>query len=81
MVSARENVAGEKDAGKKGQKGELDGFGLRLGFAGDQNSNGKGNEEIGNGKESQKKDAAVNGDLKDEAHEGNNRTKFRKPDR
>src|SRR3981189_1320955 len=49
---ARENVAGEKDAGKKGQKGELDGFGLRLGFAGDENADGKRNKKVRNGKES-----------------------------
>jgi len=28
-----EDVAGEKDAGENGEKGELHGFGLRIGFA------------------------------------------------
>src|SRR5262249_32090662 len=34
----RENIAGKKDAGQDRQKGELHGFGLRVRFAGDENT-------------------------------------------
>jgi flavin reductase ActVB len=44
---AGENVAGKEDAGKKSQEGKLDGLGLGVGFAGDENANGKRNEKIG----------------------------------
>src|SRR6267154_3647039 len=78
---AREDVAGEEDTGEKGEKGKLDGFGLRVGFAGDENADGKRNEKIGERKEREKQNVAVNGNLKNEAHEGENQTQLGKTDR
>src|SRR6202171_6762311 len=78
---ARKDVAGEEDAGEKREKGELDGFGLGVGFAGDENADGKRNEKIGERKERENEKVAVNGNLKDEAHEGENQTPFGKTDR
>src|SRR5712692_10767206 len=78
---AREDVAGKEDAGEKGEEGELDGLGLGVGFAGDENADGKRNEKIGERKEREKQDVAMNGNLKDEAHEGENQAQFGKTDR
>src|SRR2546429_4755889 len=77
---ARKDVAGEKDAGEKGEEGELDGFGLRVGFAGDENADGKRNEKIGERKERKNQYVAVDGNLKDEAHEGENQAELGKTD-
>src|ERR1700730_1721258 len=77
---ARKDVTGEEDAGEKGEEGELDGLGLGVGFAGDENADGKRNEKIGERKEREKQNAAVNGNLKDKAHEGENQAQFGKTD-
>ena len=47
----RKDVAGEEDAGKEGEKGELNGFGLRVGLAGNENADGQRDEKIGKRKE------------------------------
>src|SRR5713226_9671636 len=78
---AREDVAGEEDAGEKGEEGQLDGLGLGVGFAGDENADGKRDEKIGQRKERKNQYVAVNGNLKDEAHESENQTEFGKTDR
>src|SRR5215469_4613379 len=44
---ARENIAGEKDAGKNREEGELHGFGLGIGFAGDEDAQRERHEDIG----------------------------------
>ena len=77
---AREDVPRKENAGEKGQEGELDGLGLGVGFAGDENADGKRNEKIGERKERENQDVAVNGNLKDEAHEGENQTELGKTD-
>src|SRR6267378_727755 len=78
---AWEDVAREEDAGEKGEEGELNGLGLGVGSAGDENADGKRNEKIGERKEPEKQNVAMNGNLKDEAHEGENQTQLGKTDR
>src|SRR5258708_1758993 len=78
---SREKVAGKEDSWEKGEEGELDGLGLGVGFAGDENADGKRNEKIGERKERENQYVAVNGNLKDEAHESENQTEFGKTDR
>src|SRR2546427_12306114 len=70
---ARKNVTGEEDAGEKGEKGKLDGFGLGVGFAGDEKAYVKRDEKIGERKERKNEHGAVKGKLKNEAHEGESR--------
>src|SRR5260370_15913252 len=77
---ARKDVEREENAGQEGEKGELDGVGLRVGCAGDENANGKRNEKIRKRKECENQYVAVNGNLKDEAHEGENQAEFGKTD-
>ena len=43
---ARENVPGKENAREKGEKSELNGFGLRIGFTGDENADGKRDEKV-----------------------------------
>src|SRR6266571_699305 len=77
---ARKDVTRKEDAGEKSEKGKLNGFGLRVGFAGNQNADGKRNEKIRKRKECENQHAAVDGNLKDEAHEGEDQAEFRKTD-
>lgn len=77
---AGENVAGEKDAGKNGQKSELHGFRLGICFAGDENSERECGEEIGQRKNREQQDAPVNGHAEDEAHEEKNETELEEAD-
>ena len=77
---AGKDVAGEKDAGKNGEKGELHGVSLRSGLAGNENAERERNEDVRQGEEGQKDDAAVNGDLEEEAHGGDDHEEFEKAD-
>jgi len=47
MVSSGENVTGKKDAGQNGQERQLHGFGLGVGFAGNQNAQRQRNKKVG----------------------------------
>src|SRR5262249_2907597 len=67
---ARENIAGEEDAGQDGEESELHGFLMGVGFAGDQDDYRERNEDVRQGQDGQQDDAAVNRHLKREAHEG-----------
>src|SRR5260370_35183101 len=58
----------------------MESLGLRVGFAGDENADRKRNEKIGQGKKRKSQNVAVNGNLKDEAHEGENQAEFGKTD-
>src|SRR5258708_20167670 len=78
---ARKDVARKENAGEKSEKGKLDGFGLRVGFAGNQNADGKRNEKIRQRKKRKNQNIAMNGNLKDEAHESENQPELRKTDR
>src|SRR5207244_6655332 len=71
----------EEDAREKGYEGECDGLGLGIGFAGDENADRKRNKKIGKREEGEKYNTAVNGNLKDKAHEGENQRQFGKTDR
>src|SRR5467141_1652814 len=77
---SRKDVAGEEDAGKEGEKGELNGFGLRVGLAGNENADGQLDEKIGKRKERKKQHVSVNRHLKDEAHEAENHAELEKTD-
>src|SRR6267142_1754282 len=77
---ARKNVTGEEDAGEKGEKSKLEGLGLGVGFAGDENAYGKRDEKIGERKERKNQYVAVNGNLKNEAHEGENQAELGETD-
>src|SRR6266850_585238 len=77
---ARENVAGKENAGEESEEGKLNGFRLRIGFTGDQDADGQRDEKVWQGEESEQEDIAVDGDLKDEAHEGDDRAEFGKAD-
>src|ERR1700751_3802697 len=77
---AREDVARKKDAGKNREKGELHGFGLGIGLAGNQDAEREGNKDIREGKEGENHPAAGNGYAEYETHEGKNHAKFEKAD-
>src|SRR6266446_6528041 len=77
---ARKDVAGEKDTGEKGEEGELNGLRLRIGFAGNENADGKRNKKIGQRKKRKNQNVAVDRNLKDEAHEGENQAELGKTD-
>src|SRR5258708_4455695 len=76
----RENIAREENTGKNGEESELHGFGLRIGFAGNQDAERQRNEDVRQGKQCQKNNAAVDGHAKDEAHEGENHAQLEKAD-
>src|SRR5215469_12547392 len=76
---AREDVTREKDAGEDGEEGKLHGFGLRVGLAGDEDAKREREEDIWERKDSEENHAAVDGYLKDEAHESENHEQFDKP--
>src|SRR6267142_2812895 len=76
----RENVSGKKDAGQNGQERQLHGFGLGVGFAGNQNAQRQRNKKVGKRKKRQQKHAAMNRDVEREAHEGQNHAQFKKAD-
>ena len=46
---ARKDVARKEDTGKKREESELDGLRLRIGFAGNEDADGKRNKKIGQG--------------------------------
>src|SRR6266481_2242001 len=77
---ARENVARKENAGEESEEGELNGFGLRIGFTGDQDADGQRDEKVRQREESEQEDIAVDGDLKDEAHEGDDGAELGKTD-
>src|SRR6266568_231306 len=78
---ARKDVTRKEDAGEKSEKGKLNGFGLGIGFARNEDADGKRNEKIRKRKECENQHAAVDGNLKDEAHERENQAELRKTDR
>src|SRR6266436_2079371 len=78
---ARKDVTRKENAGEKSKEGKLDGFGLGVGFARDEDADGKRNEKIRKRKECENQYAAVDGNLKDEAHEGENQAELGKTDR
>src|SRR2546427_8666623 len=75
-----EDVPRKEDARKEGEKGELNGFGLRVGLAGNENADGQRDEKIGKRKERKKQHVSVNRHLKDEAHEAENHAELEKTD-
>ena len=66
----RENVAGEKNARQDGEKGELHGFGLGVGLAGDQDAERERNEKIGQRKNGEDDDVAAEERREDVARAG-----------
>src|SRR6266481_5562911 len=78
---ARKDVTRKEDAGEKSKEGKLDGFGLGVGFARNEDADGKRNEKIRKRKECENQYAAVDGNLKDEAHEGENQAELGETDR
>src|SRR5258708_7089846 len=78
---ARKDVTRKEDAWEKSEKGKLNGFGLGIGFARNEDADGKRNEKIRKRKECENQHAAVDGNLKDEAHERENQAELRKTDR
>src|SRR3981081_3733626 len=76
----REDVAGKEDAGKKGEEGELYRFGLRISFAGNEDADGKRDEKIWQGEEPEQQYVAVDGNVKDKAHEGDDGAQLRESD-
>src|ERR1700730_687774 len=56
----RKDVAREKYARENGEKGELHGLSLRVGFAGNENAERQGDENIGQGKNCEEPNAAMN---------------------
>src|SRR5882762_10513941 len=77
---ARENVAGKENAREESEEGKLNGFRLGIGFTGDQDADGQRDEKVWQGEEYQQEDIAVDGNLKDKAHEGDDGAEFGKAD-
>ena len=63
------DVAGEKDRGQDGAHGELEGFSLGAGFGGDEEADSEYGEQEGQRHCEQNEDVAVDGHLKDDAHD------------
>src|SRR3982074_541406 len=77
---AGKNVARKENAGKKSEEGELNGFGLRVGFAGNENADGKSDEEVWQGKEPEQQHISVDRNLKHEAHKSDDGAQLCKSD-
>src|SRR5271165_2100691 len=67
---AREDIARKKDTWKNGEKGELHGLCLRIGFAGDQDAKRKRNKNVWQGKDGEKNHATVDRHAEDKTHKG-----------
>src|SRR4029077_16006727 len=76
----RENVTGEKDTWQNRQKRQLHGFRLRVGLAGNQNSQRQRNKNVRQRQDGQQDYVAVNRHAKCEAHERQNHAQFKKSD-
>src|SRR5258708_33864596 len=65
---ARKDVTRKEDAGEKRKEGKLDGFGLGVGFARNEDADGKRNEKIRKRKEDRNQEPTWGGNLDVEAH-------------
>src|SRR5882757_8753938 len=77
---AREDIAGEKNAGQDGKKSELHSFRLRRRFAGDKDAKRERGKEVGKRKKREQKEIAVNGHEKNKAHEREDKAELEKSD-
>ena len=77
---AGENITGEENAGKDGEKSELHRMGLRRGLAGNENPKGEGDEEVRKREEGQEQDAAMDGHEEKETHGEKQHAEFEETD-
>src|ERR1700682_356885 len=77
---AGKDVPREENAREDSKKGQLHSFSLRARFAGDEDAEREGDEDVRQGKKRQQQNAAVDGNAENEAHGGDDQAKLEESD-